>query len=1050
MNPRIYPSVRALRSLLGIALSSCAFVSTASLYAQAPVITNSGDLRNLSVNTAFRPGDPDPAWTAKAPMPTARSAFATAAANGRVYAIGGEVLSNCGTVPTVEAYDPVGDVWITGLSDMPPPLRFRPSGATLDNTIYVVGGSTMNLWCNDTALGTVQAYDPATDSWSTKPDLLTPRLSVGLGVDSVNHLLYAVGGATVGPDFIALPSVEVYDPATGVWTPKQRLNIPRSAPAVAAVNGKIYAIGGEKEDNGVVDTVEEFDPDANGGFGAWKTKASRMPHPRLQSAAAVVDDKVYVMGGFTADGIISTVDVYDPALDMWTTDVPMPTARRLLGAAAVDNTIYAVGGAAVVARGREPFTYQITATNNPTSYDASPLPRGLSIDRDRGIISGTPTAPANAFVVTLQATNASGSGFKDVSFFIAHALPPSSQLPSIVSGTCVTGRAGQPFTFQVLTNNATSETQLGATGLPYAAGAGPEMKIDPGTGLISGAVSPTPDGSSQSYGVQLNLTNVDSTQSYLELTFVSNPLFPVITSSSSAVLIPNKFFSYTITADAPTTSLDYLGLDGTLDGLLPAGLSFDHTTGTISGIYTGDPWPAPARSAPPRQHANGMKGIETIKKEPPPRIQRIQLFALGEEAGTGTAPLNFMIGLHDFEAEALSTKTSEGTDYVIFTDDPLTSGGAAGLLKATKAGDYVAYGVPVSGSGTYDVKVGIRTSANQGTVQLAIDGANHGSPQDEYSPSVGYEVRDLGPVTFSEAGLKTFRFAVTGHNPSSSGYELACDYLDLVPYFEAETLPVEARSAPCAIMRDRRASGGFVRRLKATRPGDYVTYAVPIAVPGNYNVRVKTKTGSNMGAFQLFVDGVKQGYAQKEGVLSSCNGYGVRDFGTLKVAKPGTKAFQFMVLGDGPGITDYDLFVDYLELELASHLEVEKLSADSTSQLKRVTDANLSGQAGILLKAEGPGNSVTYNVAIPSAGTYDIKLGIRKDNRNGIIQLAIDGVNQGSAWDGYSADVDYEVVDLGKITFTEACEKSFRFLVTGRNPNSSGYQFVLDYVDLVR
>ena len=96
----------------------------------------------------------------------------------------------------------------------------------------------------------------------------------------------------------ALATVEVYDPRyRRSWTPKQHLNTPRSAPAVAAVNGKIYAIGGEKEDNGVVDTVEEFDPAANGGFGAWTTKASRMPHPRLQSAAAIVDDKVYIMGG---------------------------------------------------------------------------------------------------------------------------------------------------------------------------------------------------------------------------------------------------------------------------------------------------------------------------------------------------------------------------------------------------------------------------------------------------------------------------------------------------------------------------------------------------------------------------------------------------------------------------------------------------------------------------------------------------------------------------------------------------------------------------------
>ena len=49
--------------------------------------------------------------------------------------------------------------------------------------------------------------------------------------------------------------------------------------------------------------------------------------------------------------------------------------------------------------------------------------------------------------------------------------------------------------------------------------------------------------------------------------------------------------------------------------------------------------------------------------------------------------------------------------------------------------------------------------------------------------------------------------------------------------------------------RSKTLSGGFVRRLKATRPGDYVTYGVPIAEPGNYNVRVKTKTGSNMGDF---------------------------------------------------------------------------------------------------------------------------------------------------------------------------------------------------------
>ena len=133
---------------------------------------------------------------------------------------------------------------------------------------------------------------------------------------------------------------------------------------------------------------------------------------------------------------------------------------------------------------------------------------------------------------------------------------------------------------------------------------------------------------------------------------------------------------------------------------------------------------------------------------------------------------------------------------------------------------------------------------------------------------MGYEVRDLGPVTFSEAGTKTFQFAITGQNPNSSGYEFICDYLDLVPYFEAEGLPVGGTLRTIVTIHDRKPERRLMPHcLKATRPGDYVTYGVPIAEPGNYNVRVKTKTGSDHGIFQLFIDGVKQGYAQKQGSI---------------------------------------------------------------------------------------------------------------------------------------------------------------------------------------
>ena len=93
------------------------------------------------------------------------------------------------------------------------------------------------------------------------------------------------------------------------------------------------------------------------------------------------------------------------------------------------------------------FSYNITATNTPTSYGASSLPTGLSVNNTTGAITGTPTE-AGTFTVNTSASNTGGTGTGTVTITIAKAnttttLGVSPSSPQ-VAGTAVTLTATVP------------------------------------------------------------------------------------------------------------------------------------------------------------------------------------------------------------------------------------------------------------------------------------------------------------------------------------------------------------------------------------------------------------------------------------------------------------------------------------------------------------------------------------------------------------------------------------------------------------------------------
>ena len=150
---------------------------------------------------------------------------------------------------------------------------------------------------------------------------------------------------TVGTNNLAgknYPSVlfkmRAYDPNDkGYWRTVTPMPTARVQLAAAVVDGKIYAIGGYN--NGVLlPTVEMYNPLTN----AWQ-KVADMPTARFRLDAAAVDGKIYAIGG-EKNGILSIVEMYNPLTNAWQKVADMLTARLQFASAVVDEKIYAIGG----------------------------------------------------------------------------------------------------------------------------------------------------------------------------------------------------------------------------------------------------------------------------------------------------------------------------------------------------------------------------------------------------------------------------------------------------------------------------------------------------------------------------------------------------------------------------------------------------------------------------------------------------------------------------------------------------------------------------------
>ena len=307
-------------------------------------------------------------WKTKALMPTPRIQFAAAVSDGIVYAIGGVAGSSFLTSPivsTVDAFDPATNAW----SHTAPmsTVRNGPAAAAVDGVLYVVGGLG---YSNPAMLSSMEAYDPKTNAWTSRSPMPTRRWGASAAV--VNGIIYVIGGDAplrpVGDDTVT--TVEAYDPKTDTWTTKAPMPTPRQGMAVGVMDGIIYVAGGYvvariSGIGGFVATLEAYDPRTN----TWATKAP-MPIARSEAAAGVLAGRLFVAGGqipFATTSVTGIVQAYDPNSNAWSTYTPIPTPRGGLAGGVVNGVFYALGGFT----GNYPT--QMLATNEALTPNSPPI-----------------------------------------------------------------------------------------------------------------------------------------------------------------------------------------------------------------------------------------------------------------------------------------------------------------------------------------------------------------------------------------------------------------------------------------------------------------------------------------------------------------------------------------------------------------------------------------------------------------------------------------------------------------------------------------------------
>ncbi len=292
---------------------------------------------------------------------------------GQVFVVGGFAHIN-GALSTTERYDPVQGTWSAAATLRV--ARAEPQATLLTNGDVLVAGGDVQRGA-DAGL-----YDPQSDTFSP-----TGRLHQGRYFFTATRLpsgrVLVTGGEGGTSRLFTRASAEIYDPATGTWTPTGRMAVARQDQTATLLPDGTVLIAGGSANRGAtaLSSAELYNP-ATGTFTATGSMAgARLDH----TATLLPSGAVLVTGGSPCFGCpsLASAELYHPDTGTWTSAGTMSVGRT-------EHTATLLATGQVLVAGGATSTYG-TALASAELYDpaSGTWTAAASMNRPRYLFAAT-------------------------------------------------------------------------------------------------------------------------------------------------------------------------------------------------------------------------------------------------------------------------------------------------------------------------------------------------------------------------------------------------------------------------------------------------------------------------------------------------------------------------------------------------------------------------------------------------------------------------------------------------------------------------------------